>query len=178
MAESQQRGLVHIYCGDGKGKTTAAVGLAVRAAGAGRHVLFAQFFKDGSSSEIKMLRLLPGVETMHCKTAPGRYSQMDEADRERARNDYSRLLEDALAAARAGADLLVLDEAISSCNYGTICEETLASFLEGRPAGLEVVLTGREPSQRLVRLADYVTEMRKVKHPYDSGVLARKGIEF
>ena len=178
MDRSEATGLVHIYCGDGKGKTTASVGLAVRAAGAGKRVLFAQFFKDGSSSEIKLLRLLPGVETMHCKTAPGRYSQMDEAGRARAKADYGCLLEDALAAAREGADLLILDEAISSCNYGTICEETLAAFLETRPAGLEVVLTGRAPSERLIALADYVTEMRKLKHPYDNGVLARRGIEF
>lgn len=178
MEGTEAKGLVHIYCGDGKGKTTAAVGLAVRAAGAGRRVIFAQFFKNGSSSEVQMLRLLPGVETMHCKTVSGFYSQMSEAEREQARRDYSRLLGDALAAAREGAGLLILDEAISSCNYGTICEETLAAFLETRPAGLEVVLTGRAPSERLIALADYVTEMRKLKHPYDNGVLARRGIEF
>lgn len=178
MEKQEAKGLVHIYCGDGKGKTTASVGLAVRAAGAGKKVIFAQFFKNGSSSEVKMLRLLPGVETMHCKTVSGFYSQMSEADRDQARCDYSRLLEDALTAAREGADLLILDEAISSCNYGTICEETLAEFLENRPAGLEVVLTGRDPSERLVGLADYVTEMKKIKHPYDHGILARRGIEF
>ena len=163
MEGTEAKGLVHIYCGDGKGKTTAAAGLAVRAAGAGRRVIFAQFFKNGSSSEVQMLRLLPGVEPMHCKTVSGY---------------YSRLLGDALAAAREGAGLLILDEAISSCNYGTVSEDALADFLAGRPAGLEVVLTGRGPSERLVALADYVTEMKKIKHPYDQGVLARKGIEF
>lgn len=178
MEGTETKGLLHIYCGDGKGKTTASVGLAVRAAGAGKRVVFVQFFKNGSSSEVKMLRLLPGVETMHCKTVSGFYSQMSEADRERARTDYSRLLEDALAAAREGADLLILDEALSSCNYGTISEDALAEFLENRPAGLEVVLTGRDPSRRLTDLADYVTEMRKIKHPYDQGVPARKGVEF
>lgn len=178
MEGTEGKGLVHIYCGDGKGKTTAAVGLAVRAAGVGRRVIFAQFFKNGSSSEVQMLRLLPGVETMHCKTVSGFYSQMNEAEREQARRDYSRLLGDALAAAREGAGLLILDEAISSCNYGTVSEDALADFLASRPAGLEVVLTGRGPSERLVALADYVTEMKKIKHPYDQGVLARKGIEF
>ena len=84
--------MVHIYCGDGKGKTTAAMGLALRMAGAGKQVLIGQFFKDGSSGEIRVLQTVPGVETLHCKTVPGRYARMTEAQRETARQDYSRYL--------------------------------------------------------------------------------------
>ena len=93
-------GLIHIYCGDGKGKTTAAVGLAVRAAGAGKRVVFAQFFKDGSSSEVGMLRVLDNVRTMHCQTIPGRFKNMNEEQKAKARADYSKLLENVLAAGR------------------------------------------------------------------------------
>lgn len=171
-------GLIHIYCGDGKGKTTAATGLAVRCAGAGGQVVFAQFFKNGNSSEIKSLQKLETVRTLHCSTVPGRYSRMDEAGRAQARLDYGRLLTDALQAAGEGAALLVLDEAVSACNHGIIDEAALQSFLRSKPEGLEVVLTGRNPSRELLELADYVTEMKKVKHPYDRGVRARRGIEF
>ena len=171
-------GLIHIYCGDGKGKTTAAVGLAVRAAGAGKKVLFVQFFKDGTSSEIQVLGQIPGVELEFCLTHHGFYKFMDEAGRAAAKEDYSFLLDNALARAAEGLDLLVLDEAISACNCGVIDEEVLAAFLKNKPAGLEVVLTGRNPSQRLQDLADYITEMKKIRHPYDKGISARLGVEY
>lgn len=170
-------GLIHIYCGNGKGKTTAAVGLSVRAAGAGKRVVFTQFFKDGSSSEVSMLRRLGNIRTMHCRTVPGRFRYMSEEKRAQAQTDYSRHLEEVLQAA-SDADLLVLDEAISACNNGVIQEERLLQFLADKPAGLEVVLTGRQPSAALLEAADYVTEMKKCKHPFDVGIPARFGIEF
>lgn len=170
-------GLIHIYCGDGKGKTTAAVGLAVRAAGAGKRVVFTQFFKNGNSSEIKMLKLLDNVQTIHCQTVPGRFKNMTEEQKAQARADYSRLLENVLTEAQA-ADLLVLDEAISACNNSTIREERIQQFLRTKQEGLEVVLTGRNPSAELLELADYVTEMQKRKHPFDKGIPARHGVEF
>ena len=171
-------GLIHIYCGDGKGKTTAAVGLAVRAAGAGRRVLFTQFFKNGDSSELSILRALETVEVLTCETRHGFWANMDGHERERAGRDYSALLDRALETARRGAGLLVLDEAVSACNHGVIEEEKLLDFLRGKPAELEVVLTGRDPSAALMERADYVTEMKKLRHPYDRGVGARRGIEF
>lgn len=171
------KGLVHIYCGDGKGKTTAAVGLAVRAAGAGKRVLFVQFFKGGDSSEIPVLGRLSQVETLHRKTVPGFFKNMTPEQRERTQQEQAALLEEAVA--RAGdVDLLVLDEAVSACNCGVVDEGRLLSFLRGRPEKLEVVLTGQDPSARLLALADYATQMRKLKHPYDSGVTARLGIEY
>ncbi len=172
-------GLVHIYCGDGKGKTTAAAGLCVRAAGSGKKVLFVQFFKDGTSSENISLRALANVETMHEPRYFGRVSNMGKEEFEECKRAYSALFERALRRAREGdIDLLVLDEAVSSCNHGVISEGALLRFLKSRPAGLEVVLTGREPSAALVEVADYVTEMKKIKHPFDAGIFARRGIEF
>ena len=172
------KGLNHIYCGDGKGKTTAAVGLAVRAAGAGKRVLFVQFFKNGTSSEIGILSAVPGIETAFCPDYHGLYKYMDEQAKDCARADYSALLDSVMAKAGLGFEMLVLDDIISASNHSIISAELLLSFLKNKPEGLEVVLTGRDPSRELLELGDYVTEMRKVKHPYDKGIKAREGVEY
>ena len=170
-------GLVHLYCGDGKGKSTAAIGLAVRAAGAGKRVLYLQFFKDGSSSEIEVLRGIPGIEVLVCPRYFGRFRNMSEEQRQEAREAYGALFEEACRKAQK-ADLLVLDEAVSACGHGVVPEEKLLAFLRDKPEELEVVLTGREPSQGLYAAADYITRMEKLRHPFDVGVPARLGIEF
>ena len=170
-------GLIHIYCGDGKGKTTAAVGLAIRAAGSGKRVMFAQFFKDGSSSEIGVLQTIENIQTAHCNTVRGFWKRMDDTQKAQASKDYTRFLAEIVMLAK-DADLLVLDEIVSACNHGTVTETVVLDFLHDKPTGLEVVLTGRNPSEALLELADYVSEMRKVKHPYDCGIAAREGIEF
>ena len=170
-------GLIHIYCGNGKGKTTAATGLAVRAAGAGKKVVFTQFFKDGDSSEISILQTIVNIRTVHCKTVRGFWKRMDDLQKAKVSEDYTKFLADVIALAR-DADLLVLDEIISACNHGTITETVVLDFLRSKPKGLEVVLTGRNPSEELLVLADYVSEMRKIKHPHDCGIAAREGIEF
>ena len=82
-------GLIHVYCGDGKGKTTAAIGLAVRAAGAGKKVVFTQFFKDGSSSEIKVLQGVENIQILHCNTVRGFWKRMTDAQKARASADYT-----------------------------------------------------------------------------------------
>ena len=170
-------GLIHLYCGDGKGKTTAALGLALRAAGAGKQVVFTQFFKDGSSSEIEPLAALPGVRVFHADTVRGFYRNMTPSQREQAGKDYTALFRQVTQAARE-ADLLILDEIVSACNRGVVPEKLVTDFLREKPDRLEVVLTGRNPSFALLELADYVTEMRKLRHPFDRGIGARKGIEF
>ena len=169
-------GLIHLYCGDGKGKTTAAVGLAVRAAGAGKQVIFTQFFKDGSSSEVESLKRL-GIRTIHAQTVKGFYHAMTPEQREQARKDYTALFRQVTDAAK-NADLLILDEIVSACNRGVVPETLVTTFLRSKPTELEVVLTGRDPSPALMELADYITEMRKQRHPYDRGIAARKGVEY
>lgn len=171
------RGLIHIYCGDGKGKTTAAVGLSVRAAGCGRKVVFAQFFKDGTSAECKMLEQLPGVTYVKPERSFGFFWTLSDQEKQEATTFYTAHLHRAEELAK-DADLLVLDEAMSACTHKVICEAELLEFLKNKPQKLEVVLTGRDPSDAMVEVADYVTEMRKVKHPFDQGIPARKGVEF
>lgn len=170
--------MIHIYCGNGKGKTTAAVGLAVRAAGAGKKVLFVQFFKNGVSSEIRVLQKTENVHVLFEPKYYGRVSNMTPEEREESKKAYMRLFEECAALVQAGrADLAVLDEAVSACNHGILEEEKVLAFLDGA-RDAEIVLTGRDPDERLLSRADYVTEMVKRKHPYDGGIPARKGIEF
>ena len=172
-----QQGLIHIYCGDGKGKTTASLGLALRAAGRGLRVLYVQFFKDGSSSEFALLEGLPRITFLRPARSFGFYWTLSEEERAEARRFYADHLERAIALS-ADYDLLVLDEAMSACSTGVIDEERLLRFLREKPAGLEVVLTGRNPSEAMCAAADYITEMCKKKHPYDRGIPARAGIEY
>ena len=170
-------GLIHIYCGDGKGKTTAALGLAIRAAGSGRRVLLLQFLKDGKSSEFASLEKVPGIETVPQTRTFGFSWTLTPEEKAEAKRYYTGLLEAAFSRA-SGFDLLVLDEAMGACSAGMLEEARLLELLEGRPEELEVVLTGRGPSQAFLEKADYVTEMKLVKHPFERGIPARPGIEY
>ena len=171
------KGLIQLYCGDGKGKTTASVGLAVRAAGAGQKVLFVQFLKNGNSSEVGPLKTL-GIATKVCRKPHGFLWTMSEEEKARAAADYTGLLAEAFDEAQDGVDLLILDEAIGAAGCGMIPEAELIQRLKTRPDGLEVVLTGRDPSEALMAEADYITEMKKIRHPFDKGIDARRGIEY
>ena len=168
--------MIHLYCGDGKGKTTAAVGLAVRAAGSGMQVLFVQFFKSGKSSEVMALEKL-GVVTAHPRVHYGRYKSLDEERKAEVRDSYGELMGDVVAHA-AEYDLIVLDESVSTYGYAMINREQLMEFLRQEGSRREIVLTGRNPLPELTDAADYVTEMKKVKHPFDGGIAARQGIEY
>lgn len=285
-------GLVHIYCGDGKGKTTAALGLALRAAGNGVPVVIARFLKNDGSGEVGILENVPGVYLFHCERQFGFTWTMSEEQKAEAGVYFTGLFERAwemgcktvredvegagkadscMAGENRGSDsvsdgssrrdtgvcdtgasisespvsgapvsgspvsgfpvsgspvsgspvsgppasgspvsgssvsgspvsgspvsgspistpptsppceiraLLVLDEIMAAVNSGFVANERLLAALDHRPDGLEVVLTGRGPSKELLSRADYVTEMRAVKHPYEKGVGARKGVEY
>lgn len=173
------KGLVHIYCGEGKGKTTASIGLATRAAGDGKKVIVTQFLKGRPSGEVASLSALPGVEVLRSPEIKKFAWEMDDQEKAEARKQYCDLLEAAIARALAGGcDLLILDESLGACSCAFLDEADLLRFISEKPEALEVVLTGRGPSQALIDAADYVTEMKKVKHPFDKGIPARKGIEF
>lgn len=174
-----KKSCIHIYCGDGKGKSTAAMGLALRSAGSGEKVLVTQFLKDGTSSELKILRELPGVQVLTCEKKFGFFWNMTEEQKAQAKDAYEELFEKAVkTAVEENVFLLVMDEFIAAYNHGMIDQKKALAFLKERPEGLEVVLTGREPAPELVELADYVSEIQKKKHPFDQGVPARKGIEL
>ena len=165
--------MLHLYWGDGKGKTTAAMGLALRALGHGRRVVILQFLKDGSSGEIEMLRRC-GAVVYACPNAKFTWL-MTDAERAEARRTNTRTLQTIL---QGSFDLLVLDEALSACQAGAFCEAELAAAVEALRKRAEVVLTGHAALEALLSRADYITHMQKLRHPYDVGVSARRGIEY
>ena len=157
--------MVHLYCGEGKGKTTAAMGLALRMAGRGKRVVVAQFLKGADSGERYALAMLPQVTLL----------TPEEREAEQAR--YLALAEQARTlGAQPDCGLLVLDEVCAAVNTGLLPLEEVISCLD-RAAG-EVVLTGRDPDPALVGRADYITEMGKLRHPFDLGTAARPGVEY
>ncbi len=169
--------MIHLYHGHGKGKTTAATGLAVRAAGSGMKVLFVQFFKDGSSSEIGVLSSLENVDVLIPDVFYGRFAKMSDAEKEEIRRCYTETLSEVDRRAD-GYGLIVLDESVSAYNYGMFEGGCLTDLLKRIGNDIEIVLTGRDPAPELREAADYVTEMKKEKHPFDNGITARRGIEF
>ena len=171
-------GLVHLYCGDGKGKTTAAVGLSVRAAGSGLRVLFVQFLKSRPSGEIAVLSALANVRVLRGKEGTAFSFQMTDEQKRATREMHDRNLAEAARAAKPGdCYLLVLEEGVGALNRGLVDGELLRSLVREKPEALELVLTGRNPPEDLAEMADYVSEIRKVKHPFDRGIGARTGIE-
>ncbi len=171
-------GLIHIYTGEGKGKTTSAVGLTLRAKNRGKRILFAQFFKDrDEKSELSLLEQL-GVRILvfHTIKSPFFYPSID---RTYLRGETEKALEILLGLISSGEyDLVVLDEFICLVSEEIISESEAIAFLRRKPASLELVLTGRGASERIMAEADYVTCMKHIKHPYDRGIKARKGIEI
>lgn len=176
MSREDGIGLIHIYTGDGKGKTTAASGLALRCAGCGGHVLFFQFLKGNNSGERAALDKIDGIDVCEGLSSLKFVWNMTDEEKEETRKYYRKKFKE-LCASSEKYDMLVLDEIIPALKYSFVDTEELISFLKNKPAGLEVVMTGREPDERLVEIADYVTEMRKIKHPYDRGIGMRKMIE-
>jgi cob(I)alamin adenosyltransferase len=173
------KGLLHIYHGDGKGKTTAAMGLAARALGRGRRVCIVQYFKGRKSGEIALFEKLEGVTVLRPKSSVKFTWQMDKKETQILKAEHDALLEEARKAAFSDkTDLLILDEALSAAAHGFLDGAALLQFAKEKPPQLELVLTGRDPGTALLTLADYVTEMKKQKHPFDGGVQAREGIEY
>lgn len=169
----------HIYMGDGKGKTTAAVGLAVRCAGSGKKVLFTQFLKPATSSELEALHDMENMQLLLCPAEFGFTWNMRGDEKADAVAVYERYLWDITRVVLQGNfAMLVLDEVIGACGAGLVDEAYLMECLDQMPDDMEIVMTGRGPGESMLAWADYITEMKKVRHPYDQGVKARKGIEF
>ena len=177
IMEQATKGLIHIYTGDGKGKTTCALGLSVRAVGSGRKVYFLQFLKSWGSSEHNIK-----LEGLTMKTVEDKVKfvfNMDEEEKEENRRlNEQKFLEVTRLVEEEGYDMLVLDEIIGTIVMEQISLDTVVNFLKNKPERLEVVMTGRDAPKELTDLADYVSEIKKIKHPFDKGMPARKGIEF
>ena len=179
------KGLVIVHTGDGKGKTTAALGLALRAWGGGLRVLILQFIKGGQTygelEAIQQLAKLSGsqrgrIEVRQCGLGFTRRDESREAEHQEA---ASRAMEMAAKEIESGLwDMVILDEINYAVKFGLVPENEMLALLERRPEPLHLVLTGRDAPESLTERADLVTEMRLVKHPFQQGIQAQKGIEF
>lgn len=174
--DTSGKGCVHIYCGDGKGKTTCVMGLCVRAAGAGKKVLLHQFLKDNTSSERTIIDKLPGVTVMPGAKMDKFTFQMNEEELQALRENNDANLARLCDMAK-DYDMLILDESVYAMDMGLLSEDKLIEWLEKKPEHLEVVMSGRNPSDRLKEHADYISEIKKIKHPFDQGLSSRIGIE-
>lgn len=190
-----QRGYIQVYTGDGKGKTTAAIGLAVRAVGAGKKVCIIQFMKSLAYSEQKVLSSLPGI-TLITVGKPYFIAKEGMLTKEQLEawgdqvtvypaghppTDYRAMIlggvDKAVEAVAGGYDIVILDEYNMACWYDLATDEDTERILAARRPETELIVTGRNAPQKLLDAADLITEMKKIRHYYDSGVAARKGIE-
>lgn len=169
-----ERGLLHLYWGDGKGKTTAAMGLALRVLGSGKRVVIVQFLKGGKSGEIPLLEQL-GAKIYRGKAGQKFVFQMNDAEKAATRELQNANLR---AAQQEPADLLILDEAGSAWELDMVDKELLKAVVLERPAEQECVLTAHGAPDWMLEAADYSTEMKCHRHPYQKGVAAREGIEY
>ncbi len=169
--------MVHLYYGDGKGKTKAAIGLALRCAGSGKKVLIYQFLKDNSSSERNALHSINGIEIIPGKNCEKFVFEMNETEK-KAESEYCREMLEKVFCNLQGIDMLVLDEVTTALTCCLIDENRLLELINTHKNTLEIVMTGGMPSERMLQACDYVTHMQKIKHPFDNGVSARLGVEF
>ena len=167
----------HLYYGDGKGKTTAATGLALRALSGGMKVVYCQFLKNGTSGEITVLQQLDNIDVMYIKDNFGFTWDMTPRQKQRAKVAYTGLFLNAVKTAK-DAQMLVLDEIVDAVTAGLIDKAVFANNINLLKGSVELVMTGHNPPQRFIDFADYVTDMTKVKHPFDENLPARKGIEY
>ncbi len=199
--------MVHIYCGNGKGKTTAAVGLAIRAAGKNIPVLFAQFLKYGGSGELEIMKNIPRIDIRYVDKAYGFSWQLDEAGKKEQIDDYAKFIKEIeiwIDNMGKNEDLIplipdkdnslvvdtekredtvelvvVLDEILDAVNCHIIDENILFRLIDKYSRNkVEFILTGRNPSVALSERADYISNIEAVKHPYKNGIKARCGIEY
>ena len=173
-------GLIQVYTGKGKGKTTAAIGLALRALGHGMRVCIVQFLKkEGGSGEIEAIRKFRGIKILHA----GGVLPMRRAPNEKERKQLRQSLVEALSECgniiHSGKyDVVILDEINFAMSSRLINPDTVIELMKIKPRSVELVLTGRGAPRKVLQRADLVTQMKEVKHPFNRGVKARKGIEY
>jgi len=175
MPEKLKKGLVHIYTGDGKGKTTAAFGLALRAAGAGLRVCIYQFIKSPGINENKIFGSVGKIKIEQCGRGPFIKTKPAPKDIECASEGFKKVC----SIINSGLyDLVILDEINVALKIGLIKTADMLAVIKRKPVSVELVMTGRYCPESLFKYADLVTEMKKIKHPFDKGVAARRGIEY
>ena len=169
-------GLVQVYTGNGKGKTTAALGQAVRAAGRDKKALIVQFMKKWDYGELHSLKLIPQITLKTYGTKDFVYKgKAKEVDFEEAKKAFTEGVEGALS---GKYDIVIFDELNVALDFGLLEIQEVIGFLKNKPKAVEIIITGRNAPVEIIESADLVTEMKEVKHPFQQGVSARIGIEY
>lgn len=169
--------MIHLYMGDGKGKTTAAVGLAVRASGSGMQVLFSQFMKGNNTGEIHSLEMIPNIKILRSEKQYGFYRDLSEVEKLELTEVHNQIMDELLKTTYNGqVQMIILDEITYPARWNLVDVNKLKKLLQNE--SVEFVLTGRDPEGFMLDCADYITEMRKVRHPYEKGIKARVGVEY
>lgn len=169
------KGYIQVYTGNGKGKTTAALGLCMRAIGAGKNVFFAQFVKGQIYSEVKAIhRFIPDITIKQYGLDCFIYNKPTQADIDLARKGLKEVSE---IIDSGKYDIVVLDEANIALYYNLFSVDELITILKSKPEETEIIITGRYAPSELIEIADLVTEMKEIKHYYSTGIEAREGIE-
>lgn len=169
-----EKGYVHVYTGNGKGKTTAALGLSLRAVSAGKKVFFGQFVKGMEYSELKAVEFLPNFEIKQFGRGCFIYKEATEEDRQSAMEGLVEL-EGIVNSGKY--DIVVLDELNIALYYGLLDLKKVVDIIKNKPEKVELIITGRYAKEEIIEVADLVTEMKEIKHYYTKGVQARLGIE-
>ena len=196
--------MIHLYSGDGKGKTSIAVGMAIRMAGAGGHVIFAQFMKGNESSELNILRQLPQVKVLKVDKEFGFYNEMSDEDKAEITDLHNEILREIMRcveqiksdeqgnaehdevpkcedSAREDACpqiIIVLDEITYPCRWNLIDEKLVRKLLKELPDCVELVMTGRDPLDYMIEASDYWSDVEMKRHPFEKGMSARIGVEY
>lgn len=171
--------MIHVYHGDGKGKTTAAIGLSIRAMGAGRRVVFLQFLKGGETGELHVFSGLENIKVIRNEKDLGFVSGMSESEKKEVTQMHNENLKKAAALLEQGwADVAVMDELTYPYAWGLIDRELVKDFVTHYPDNAELIITGRNPDPLFLERADYITNMQCERHPFEKNIKARKGIEF
>ena len=169
------KGYIQLFTGNGRGKTTAAIGLAIRAAGAGKTVFIAQFVKGMHYSELESLKLIPQILVQQFGLDCFIVKKPAQKDIDAAQKGLE-VVTDAIR--KNSYDMVILDEICIALHYKLLPTKALVQLLQEKPAEMEIILTGRYASKEIIKIADLVTKMKEIKHYYNKGIQARKGIEF
>ena len=174
------QGLTQVYCGTGKGKTTAAIGLGIRAIGNGMKVIMIQFLKNDDTGECKLLKQLePNFKVFHFEKNRGFTWTLSEEEKKELKQEIDMAVKFARKVMDTGeCDILILDEILAAVQHGYVSLETLTELVESRPEAMELVLTGRVLPEALKDKVDYISYIEAVKHPMEKGMEARAGIEY
>lgn len=175
-----KKGCVQIYTGNGKGKTTAAVGLAVRATGRGLRVYMVQFLKSENTGELESAKKLePNFKIFRFEKSRGFFWTLNDEEKKELKEEVQFAYRFCLQSLKEGqCDILIMDEIMGALSNNLVSKEQILELVEIKPENIEIILTGRDVPQEIIDKADLVTEMREIKHYYNKGIVSRKGIEY